>query len=79
MPLARRTQMMDHKINFKNEIMNFSLSIGLVAQSVEQQTINSGGCGFDSRRDRTFFSLPRAISHFLIQWGNDGNFMGSQS
>ena len=40
------------------------------------RTIKSGGRGFDSRRDQRFFSLPRAISHFLTranaQWGIHG-------
>ena len=37
------------------------------AQSVEQRLLKSGGGGFDSRRGRRFFSLPRAVFHFLTR------------
>ena len=40
---------------------------GLVAQSVEQRTIRSGGRGFDSHWCQRFCSLPRAISYFLTR------------
>ena len=37
---------------------------GLLAQSVDQQTIECGR-GYDSAEAGDLFSLPRAISHFL--------------
>ena len=43
------------------------LPTGLVAQSVEQRTIKSGGRVFDSCRGRRLFSSPFAISHFLTR------------
>ena len=43
------------------------LSSGLVAQSVEQQTIKYGDRGFESHRDQRLFSFPRAVSVFLTR------------